>query len=161
MAEEVLQGLRMLTCVAAAGAHGCTQHHRNAALTTGHVTDLCCLVEQGVCTFGSEVIVHQLHYGMHPAHCCADSHTYKAFFGDRGVDHTVGAKFIQKATGNGEHVAHNSHVFAHNKHLVIPKHFFMQGFTDGLADGDFLAHLATHLSLSVTYISSSTVAGSG
>ena len=76
-------------------------------------------------------------------------------------DHAVGAELLQKALGNGKDIAHDGHIFAHNEHLFVAKHFFMQRFADRLADRNLLAHLATHLSLSLTYISSKTVAGSG
>ena len=161
VAEEILQALGMLACVPATGAHGRPQDHGDAALSAGHVADLGSLVEQGIRALRGEVVVHQLHHGPQPPHRGAHGHAHKPLLGDGSVNDAVGAELLQKALGDGEHIAHDGHVLAHDENLFVPEHFLVQGFTDGLADGDLLAHLATHLSLSVTYISSSTVAGSG
>ena len=161
MAEEILKRLGVLAGVAAAGPHRRAQYHRNIALSAGHITDLCRLIEQGVRALGGEVVIHQLDDRAHTTDRRADRHTDKALFGDRRVDHAVGAELLQKALGNGKDIAHDGHIFAHNEHLFVAKHFFMQRFADRLANRDLLAHLATHLSLSLTYISSKTVAGSG
>ena len=151
----------MLAGVAAAGAHGHTQHQGDGALAAGHVLQLGSLVEQRIGADGDKVVIHQLHAGMHAAHGRTDGHTQEALFGNRSIDDTVGTELIQETGGDGEHVAHNGHILAHDEHLVITAHLFQQALTNGLAHSDLLAHLATHLSLSAVYISSVTSEGSG
>ena len=153
--------LGVLTGVAAARAHGRPQDHGDIALTAGHIADLGGLIEQGVGALGGKIVIHQLHHGAHPPDRGAHGHAHEALLGNGGVDDAVGAEFLQKALGDGEHVAHDGHILAHDENLFVPEHLLVQGLANGLADSDLLAHLATHLSLSLTYISSSTVAGSG
>ena len=159
MGKQGLQTLGMLTGVAASRAHGCPEYHRNFYLAAGHVPKLRRLVHHRVQTDGDEIIVHPLHYRPQAPHGGAYRHAGEAGFADGRVNHPVGAELLQKAPGDGKHIAHDAHILAQDDDVFIPDHFLMKGLADGLTDGGF--HLATLLSLSVTNMYRVTSAGSG
>ena len=78
---------------------------------------------------------HEFNDGPEPAHGCTRADAGKAIFGDRGIDHPFGAKFLQQALGHLVGTLILGNFLTHDENAVIAAHFFGHGIAQCFAHG--------------------------
>ncbi len=127
----------MLRGGAARGAKRCAQDHGHFELAAGHVVNLRRLIDHLVHRQRNEVAEHDVDDRPHAGHRRADTDTGDPRFGNRRVDHALGAEFFYQSRQNFERRARLGDIFADDEHRRIAAHLFGERFVDRLAEGDF------------------------
>jgi hypothetical protein len=128
MRDPGMERLRMLGAQIGTDADGGAQDQRHTALPAREVMDLGGLIDELVHHERDEIAEHHLEHRPLARHGGADRHAERARFGDRRVDHALGAEFGEQAFGLLEHAAGRGHVLAEEGDGGIAAHLAEQGF---------------------------------
>ena len=105
--------VRVLRCNLAPCARGHAQHQRHRKLSTRHVVQEGCGVDNGVQRQQAEVDGHHLHDRPHTAQGRANTSAHKTQLRQGRVANALRAKLCQQAFGDGIGATIGAHVFAH------------------------------------------------
>ena len=113
------------------------QDHRHFPLAARHVVDLGRLVHHLVHGQRREIAEHDVDDRTHAGHRRADADAGEARFGDRRIEHALGAEFLDQPGEHLERRARFGDVFAHDEHARVAAHLFGQRFADRLRKREF------------------------
>ena len=137
VAEPGMQRLRVLRGRAARRAQRGAHHHRHFPLSARHVVDFGGLIHHLVHGEADEIAEHDVDHRTHAGHRGAHGDAGESGFGNRRVEHALGAEFFHQAGENFERSARFGDVFAHNEDARVAAHLFGQRLADGLRERQF------------------------
>ena len=100
------------------GAVRSAEHDRGAHLSAGHIERLRRGVDDLVDRLHGEIEGHEFDDRLEPCERRADAKTGKAVFGDRRVDHALGAEFLQQSLRDLVGALIFGDLFAHHEHIA-------------------------------------------
>ena len=109
------------------------KHDRNVELATGHVEQLGGRVEHLVEGKNAEVPRHELDDRPQPDHRRADTHSGESQLGDRGVDDSHLAEFLQEAFRDFVCPLIDRDLLSHEEYAVVTLHFLAQRLVEGVS----------------------------
>ena len=131
VAKPGVQRLRVLRARPACGAERSAHHHRNFPLPTGHVVNLRGLIDHLVHNERREITEHDVDDGTHARHCSPHGNARETGFGDRRIQHALGAELVDEPREDLEYRTGFRDVFTANEHPRVAAHLFRHRFTDG------------------------------
>ena len=84
-----------------------------------------------------EIAEHDVDDRAQARHRGADANAGEAGFGNRSVEHALGAEFFHQPGKHLERRSRFGDVFAEDAHTRVAPHFFGEGFANGLRESEF------------------------
>ena len=128
--------LRVLGCDAGGCAVGAAEDDRAAHLAARHVKRLGGRVDDLVDRLHGEVPGHELDDRLQAREGRADADAGKALFGDRRVDHALGAELVEQALADLVGALVLGDFLAHQEDIAIAAHLFGHRVAQRFAHGD-------------------------
>mmetsp|Transcript_182 Transcript_182/g.632 ORF Transcript_182/g.632 Transcript_182/m.632 type:complete len:313 (+) Transcript_182:308-1246(+) len=113
---------------------GTAEHNGRVDLPGRHVKRLCCRVDDVIDSLEGEVEGHELNHRPEARHSGTAGDTSETDLCDRGVSDTLGPILLQKPFGNLVCSLVLAHLFAHDVHLLVSRHLFVECTIDGISD---------------------------
>ena len=132
--------LAVLSADPRGGAVGAAEDDRAAHLAARHVIGLRRRIDDVIDRLHREVEGHELDDRLQAAHRRAGADAGKAIFGDRRVDHALGAELVEQALGDLVGALIFGDLLAHHEDPVVGAHLLGHRVAQRLADGG-LDHL--------------------
>ena len=136
MGEPRGVALRVLGGDAGGGAVGTAEDDRRPHLPARHVERLGRRVDDLVHGLHGEVEGHEFDDRLQAAERRADAEPCEAVLGDRGVDHPLGAEFLQQALTDLVGALVLGDFLAHQVDPLVAAHFLGHGVAQRIADGE-------------------------
>ncbi len=139
MCPQRFQALRVMCCDGTSCTTFCAYHHGHLGLTAEHITVLRALVAKLVHRQGRKIHIHDLRHRTHTHHGSPYRSACNGCLGNRSIQYTLFAKFIQQSARGPIGAAVQTHILTHDKYTLVTLHFFPQSFLDRLGICD-LSH---------------------
>ncbi len=127
--------LAVLGADARGRAVGPAKHDRAFHLAAGHVARLGRRIDDLVDRLHGEIPGHEFDDRLQAAKGCADAEAGKAVFGDRRIDDTVGAEFLEQTLTDLVGALILRDLLAHQEDVAVAAHLLGHGVAQGLAHG--------------------------
>jgi len=116
-------------------AIGAAKHDRAAHLPARHVERLCCRVYDVVNRLHGEVEGHEFENRAQSGKGRPNRDARKAVLGNRRIDHPARTKLVEKPLADLVGALIFAHLFAHQIHGLVARHFLGHCFAQGFAHG--------------------------
>src|SRR5690554_1614462 len=135
MRKPCFERLRVLRGRPDAPTSGGTEYNGNLSFPTKHVSCFSGLVHDIIHHVHDEVHKRHIHDGTHSGHRGTYRGTRYSVFRNGSIANSLFSKLLEHPDGCTEVASEDTHVFTHQKHVLIAAHLLGHGHVDGIANG--------------------------